>query len=248
MSSPSPSDPPTATLAARDGTPVAVVLAVGLVGIHLMTGWWAWDAGEADAWHAWIGERSPRVRILVGGRYLPMVAAEPWRLASSVLLHVDALHCAVNAAAVVVVGRWIGPLAGPARLLGWFALGGLAGGVAGHLVGIPQSDGASAGLSAWIGAGWWWASRRNLPDPEEAQVWVKVLGPAAALNILIAIVIPGIDAMAHTAGTLAGVAAAAADRRRGPGWGWAWGFAVFAVLAGVGLTGVAAVQYSPPSG
>lgn len=207
-----------------------VGLVVALVGVHLGTGAWVWAEGLAEPWSAWVGERSARTRILVGGRYLPLDRAQPWRFASTVWLHVDLLHLLVNGLAVAWVGRWVEPALGAGRLLGLFAVGGVVGALASHGIGVPQSDGASGALSAWLGAAAIQARVGGALSPSTRRIFRGPLTVAAVLNVVLALAIPSVDAIAHLAGTAVGVAGG-----WGAGRGGRLGLALFVGFAGVSV-------------
>lgn len=240
MSSPSPSDPSEPSLPGP--APVATALAVTLVAIHLWSAVVLVGLGETDLWTALIGERSQRARILVGGDYRLLVEPQPWRLASSVWLHVSGTHVLVNALGLWVLGRLVEPEAGGARLLGIFAIGGLAGSVASHVVGIIQSDGASAGLSAWLGAAVWWGLRDRSLSDEARALWRGPVAWVTGANLVLSMGIPGVDATAHTTGTVAGVILAMLLPRRVPR---ALPIAVFVGFAAVSAAGLAGLLGSP---
>ncbi len=209
----------------------------GLVAAHAVSGAWLVRAGEASAWSAWLGERTVRARIRVGGRYGPLVDAEPWRLLTSPALHVDAVHLGVNGLALGVVGRWLEPVVGASRLVGLAVVGGVLGGVASHAVGVPYSDGASGALSAWLGAAAVWGRRADHRKRLGADIWRGPLAMVAAINVGVAMAVPGLDAAAHLVGTAVGSGWALVDRGARPvRWPWAVG-ALWALGAAAGWLG-----------
>jgi rhomboid protease GluP len=161
-------------------------------------------------WQALLMSRSVRHRITVGGQWGPLVLEEPWRLCTTVLLHVDALHLLLNALALLGLGQLLEPRIGGVRMAAWAALGGFAGALASHLVGIRQSDGASGAAFALLGAaivlGW---RRRSSLSAEDRFLLGPVLGAFLVLNLIASVVLPSINAVAHVGGLLAGVALAA---------------------------------------
>lgn len=166
--------------------------------------------GSGGTWlQALVSSRSLRARVAVGGQYAPLVGEDPWRLWTSVLLHADALHLAMNALALLALGRLLEPLVGPVRWLAWFWMGGVAGSLASHVVGVRQSDGASGGAFALLAAGvvlsirW----RERLP-PEDRRLLGPVLGAFLVLNAVLGFVVPAIDPFAHLGGAAAGAACA----------------------------------------
>lgn len=152
-------------------------------------------------WRALLLTRDLQHRVDVGGNYAPLIGEDPWRLFTCVLLHVDALHLAMNGVALLVLGRLLEPLVGPVRLLSWFAAGGVAGSVCSHLVGVPQSDGASGGafalLAAAVVGSWRWRDRLSADD---RRLMGPVLGVFLVANLVLGFVLPWIDPMAHVGG------------------------------------------------
>jgi rhomboid protease GluP len=158
-------------------------------------------------WRALLLSRSVEHRVAAGGNYAPLIGEDPWRLCTCVLLHADALHLAMNGLALLALGRVLEPLLGPARLLSWFAAGGVAGSLASHLAGVRQSDGASGGafalLAAAVVGAWRWRDRLSEDDR-----WLMgpVLGAFLVVNLVLGCVIPSIDPVAHVGGLLLGLA------------------------------------------
>jgi rhomboid protease GluP len=196
--------------------PVSAALVVLLLAVHLASG--AWYAAQADlGWaDALLWARGPRFRVLVGGQHAALVAhGQWWRLCTSVLLHVDALHLAVNALSVAALGRWLEPMIGGARLAAWFAVGGLAGSVASQLGGVARSDGASGAAYALLGGllvlAW---RRRDDLSGEERRLLGPVLLGVLAMNLAISAVLPFIDLVGHLGGLGAGLALGVIARKQ----------------------------------
>lgn len=224
MSSPSRSD--------GFEAPVSAALVVLLLAVHLASG--AWYAAQADlGWaDALLWARGPRFRVLVGGQHAALVAhGQWWRLCTSVLLHVDALHLAVNALSVAALGRWLEPMIGGARLAAWFAVGGLVGSVASQLAGVPRSDGASGAAYALLGGllvlAW---RRREGLSAEERRLLGPVLLGVLAINLLISAVLPFIDLVGHLGGLAAGLLLGVTARKQAI---LALNVSIFAVFLGV---------------
>jgi rhomboid protease GluP len=72
---------------------------------------------------------------------------EPWRLASSVFVHIGILHLAINMLALWSLGRLVEGLFGRARMLAIYGVAGLAGALASY---AGTAAGASAGASGAI--------------------------------------------------------------------------------------------------
>lgn len=216
MSSPSPSEttrPLVLDLDAR--LPGAWGLAASLVGVHLVTGGVLLAAG-ASPFAAFLGSRSPAERALVGGQTFGRVdAGEWWRLATSVCLHADALHLAVNVLSLVALGRLLEPFTGAARWLGWFAVGGVAGSVASQAMGLPRSDGASAGAFALLGALLVLGVRfRYAMGAEDRKLYGPVMWAMTLANLILSFALPFVDATSHLGGWLVGMVLALVPR----GW------------------------------
>lgn len=220
--------------------PVGWAVLLALLIFHGVSGAWAWQAGWVDGpFEAWLGVRSLKLRILLGGQYLPLVAdGSWWRLAASGWVHADGLHLAVNGVALVVLAQLLVPLVGNVRWLGILLLGVWAGSWVSHLSGIPQSDGASGGAFALLGAGT--AVGLRWPDvaPVDRALLVRGLGAVALLNVALSLAVPLLDVAAHVGGWAGGLLAGGVLVREGRVW--PWGVASGATLAVVvlGLCGV----------
>lgn len=188
-----------------------------LAAVHLSTAAFVTLAGRAPWWAALFLERSVPFRVDMGGQAWGRVAeGEGWRLATSVLLHADALHLAVNAVALFGLGRVLEPWVGARRLLAWFALGGLAGSLTSQAVGVALSDGASGGAFALFGAVVV-LSRRAHPnlDAHERRILGPVLWGFLVLNLVLSFALPFIDAAGHLGGLGAGLLLAGVAHREG---------------------------------
>lgn len=165
-------------------------------------------------WSAVFLGRSVHHRIAVGGQYAPLVAGAPWRLCTSVVLHVDALHLAMNASAVVALGQLLEPRIGGLRFAAWLFGSGFVAAVASHLFGVVSTDGASGGAFGLLGAavvlGWRW--RPRLSD-EDRFVFGPLLLGFLAVNLALTALVPAINAVAHVAGLVAGLAVGAVAER-----------------------------------
>jgi MYXO-CTERM domain-containing protein len=175
--------------------------------VHLMTGLWEWSRGYEDLVTALFLDRDPRFRVDVGGQYRPLVGAlELWRLWTTVLLHGDALHLMINVVAIGTLGRILEPWIGPLRFLSWFMAGGVLGAVLTHVTGILQSDGASGGAFALLGAVVVLAWRRRAGlDPDERRILGPVLWGFVGLNLVLSFALPFVNASGHLGGLASGV-------------------------------------------
>ncbi len=188
-------------------TPGAWGVVASLVAIHIVSGVWWMSTGEVDVWGAMAASRSIPFRVAVGGQYGPLVwSGEVWRLFTSVALHADALHLAVNAVSLVALGRMLEPWVGTWRWLALFWAGGVAGSLTSHGVGLLQSDGASGGGLALVGAAavLGWRHRHDL-IPEDRRLYGPILWAFIALNAALSLALPFVDAAGHSGGFVAGV-------------------------------------------
>ncbi|MEN0066066.1 MAG: rhomboid family intramembrane serine protease [Myxococcota bacterium] len=178
------------------------------------------------------------MKIAAGGQSADLVdGGEWWRLATSAFVHADLAHVLFNGLGLWALGQLLEPRVGGRRLWSWFAIGAVGASVASHLAGISQSDGASGGAFAWMGAavalGWRW--RRRFHD----DAWL--LGPGLWLvaigNLVLSVVVPRIDAVAHAAGLGLGLILGALCREDRPALGVVAGAFLFVCLWGwtVGL-------------
>lgn len=182
---------------------------MGLAAVHAASGLWMWSSGDAGLLEAVAGGRSIPFRVAVGGQYGPLVrGGEWWRLCTSVLLHADGLHLLVNGVALVALGRLLEPWVGSVRWLAWFALGGLGGSLLSHASGVLQSDGASGGAFALLGAAvvLGWRSRAQL-EPEDRRLYGPILWGFLILNLVLSLVLPFVDAAGHVGGLMVGLLA-----------------------------------------
>jgi len=170
--------------------------------------WHEWQAGLSGFWEGALLERDTRFRVSVGGQHAGLVeVGEVWRLWTSVLLHIDAIHLVVNCMALASLGRLIEPWIGSIRWMSWFILGGLSGSSASFLFGVVQSDGASGGAFALLGVAAVLGLRlRDRLDPREALLMGPVLWGFVALNLILPLFLPFIDSVAHIGGLVMGLA------------------------------------------
>ncbi|HHO49832.1 MAG TPA: rhomboid family intramembrane serine protease [Deltaproteobacteria bacterium] len=209
MSSPSRSEPLAIDL--DRPIPATNLLVISLIVVHLVSGGGAWwGRRRLDLLDVWLFSRPPGIRIAVGGQHARLVEdGALWRLATSVMLHVDALHLLLNTVALASLGRLLEPWIGGVRLWAWFALGGLGGSVLSQLAGVRQSDGASGGAFALLGAaivlGWRWRERLG---PEDRRLMGPVLWAFLGLNLIASLLVPAVDAAGHVGGLLVGLAVA----------------------------------------
>jgi len=175
-----------------------------LVGVHAASGWTA--LGRLSLLEAYVWSRPAWLRIASGGQTAELVeAGQLWRLGTSVLVHADLLHLTFNLVSLYALGRLLEPWIGSVRLVGLFVIGGGLASVASQLAGVLQSDGASGGIFAMLGlAGAVVLRWRGRLAPDDATI-VAPLWALTALNLVLSVVVPQIDAVAHFGGWLVGL-------------------------------------------
>jgi membrane associated rhomboid family serine protease len=183
---------------------VGVQVAALLVAVHLVTGFVGWSAGY-EAWASWVGERPPALRTLVGGRFAPLLADQPWRLGTSALLHVDAAHLAGNALSAVLLADLVQPVLGARRTWALFLVGGVGASAVSTLLGVVRADGASGAISAWLGLVTTLAWRSGAGDLGPLRFLLSVISFA---NLVFPAAVFPIDIAAHVGGFLIGMLSA----------------------------------------
>lgn len=191
--------------------PATWLLLLAVVLLHGITGMEDYLAERATAWQALFGERSVYALQAWGARSAPRVRdGETWRLLSSVFLHRDLLHFALNGLALFGLGRICEAVFGSVRFALLFVASGLAGSLLSQFGGVDLSAGASGGLFGLMGAGVVFGVRhRRRLDPHQRHLFTRWLAPWILLNLFIGVTVPHIDNLAHTGGLAGGAAVAA---------------------------------------
>lgn len=136
------------------------------------------------------------------GVYSYPVAFEPWRMITTIFLHVSIIHIALNMYTLWVVGIMLEPLLGRARFLVLFFLSGLAGSVGVLLIANPLEPvvGASGAIFGLFGA--FFVIQRRLGG-NATQLLVLIL-----INLVIGFIPAfGIAWQAHVGGLVCGAIA-----------------------------------------
>lgn len=206
----------------------SLLLVLGLV--HVALGLRLWSLGKVDLLGSLLVARPDPLLIRAGAQYAPAISeGEAWRLVSCVFLHGDGLHLFLNGMALAGLGRLCESLYGRRRLLFLFLLCGVAGSTASYLGGHRLSIGASGAIFGLMGAPivFGWRHRAELPHGLGDQIR-RSLMPWLGVNLLIGVLVPFIDNLAHVGGLVAGGLAAlvmgnrVVPGREGPLWtGWA---------------------------
>ena len=175
--------PPTVT--------IGLLVAMGVV--FTMT----WIAGGAE---------DLAVQVAFGANFGPLVAdGDLWRLVTSIFLHANLLHIALNGWALFILGRNLEAFYGAWRFLALFLLSGVIGAVSSALFSHAISVGASGGIFGLLGASVVFAFRwRALLPGRVTRVMGTALLPWVALNLVLGVVIPHIDIAAHVGGLVGG--------------------------------------------
>ena len=156
-----------------------------------------------------------------------LVAAEPWRLVSSALLHAGLLHLGFNALLLWQLGQVLEPRVGPRGLLALGAVG-MAGGAFGVMVmtwlsiatplatvpvlgallatgPLTGTVGASGAVFGLMGAVLGILRRRGV-DPRSTRIGASV-SSLVAINLVLTVLVPAISVGGHVGGLVAGLAA-----------------------------------------
>ena len=149
--------------------------------------------------------RPESTRLFVGGQLAERIHEEPWRLVSSIWVHVDWVHLGVNAIALWVLGRLLEPWIGSLRWLTLFVVSGTFASWCSYLAGLARSDGASGGCFGRLGALLILAIRhRGRIHTEDWPMVGPYLWACTVINLVLSLWIPIIDVVGHTSGLLMG--------------------------------------------
>lgn len=158
-----------------------------------------------------MGEFTWRHALVFGEKANPLIAdGQVWRLASSVWLHADPLHLAINAWALWLLGVLVERLYGRRRFVALVGFGGIGGAALSYATTAAPSVGASGAAFALVGALGVFAVRWRAHLPRR---FARVLAAQVALYVIagvaVAIVSDRIDHAAHLGGLVTGVVVAA---------------------------------------
>jgi membrane associated rhomboid family serine protease len=129
--------------------------------------------------------------------YGPLTATEPWRIVTSLFLHLSVLHILFNMYSVFVFGPMLERMLGRARFAALFLLSGIGGSVAVLLI-APATPvaGASGAIFGLLGA--YFVIQRHLGG-NNVQLLIVI-----GLNLVISFIIPNIAWQAHIGGLIVG--------------------------------------------
>jgi membrane associated rhomboid family serine protease len=139
--------------------------------------------------------RGPVFQSLVS--YGPFTGAEPWRMVTSIFIHLSILHLLFNMYSLYVFGPILERLLGHGRYIALFLLSGLGGSVAVLLIapGTPVA-GASGAIFGLLGA--FFVIQRHLGG-NNVQLLIVI-----GLNLAIGFIVPNIAWQAHVGGLIVG--------------------------------------------
>lgn len=155
---------------------------------------------------------APDVPMLLksGADYAPLATTtEPWRVLTSMFVHVGTVHILMNMAVLFDIGRAVEAAFGRARFLTLYFLAGVTGACA-SLAWKPNlvSAGASGAIFGVVGGmvalAW---LRRDVVPPEYFRKHMKSLLAFVGYNVFYGLLLPNIDNAAHMGGLAAGLVA-----------------------------------------
>jgi rhomboid protease GluP len=146
-----------------------------------------------------------------------VVHGEPWRIASSVFVHVGWIHLLVNMVGLWSLGRMAEGLIGSARTFAIYACAGLAGAAASHFWGGRVSAGASGAIFGLLGALLveLLVAGKQYARPERRAL-IGALVFVTLIQLCMGVLYAAIDQWGHAIGLAAGAAAGAIFSPHGP--------------------------------
>ncbi|MDE2915084.1 MAG: rhomboid family intramembrane serine protease [Paracoccaceae bacterium] len=167
----------------------------------------------------WLGSPDWRTIAFLHGAFFRQLLVEPVRplfeeqpvtmFVSHAFLHGGIVHLALNATALLAIGKFIAERIGPWPMLALFLISAIAGGLGFFLLSSARGPmvGASGAVFGFIGLWLFLESRaRRVLGRPMKPVWSTILGLVAA-NVVLALLFSGALAWeAHLGGFLAGVA------------------------------------------
>ena len=153
------------------------------------------------------GSENPRVLLLFGAKYNPLiVAGQYWRLLTACFIHIGLMHLLFNGYALLRFGFDVESRYGHARFLMIYLLSGLMGSVLSFLGNPSLSAGASGAIFGLIGA----VIAFFVSHRDEFGAWgrrrLSSLLVIAGYNLVFGLANPGIDNLGHIGGLIAGLA------------------------------------------
>ena len=187
--------------------PIATsIVVMTMVIIHLGLGWIMMSEGDFEWYTLLISQRDLDLLSQAGAMIQDLVNdGQVYRVISCIFLHGDGLHLFLNAIALFALGRLCEAVYGSNRFVLLLLISGMCGATVSWLGGHASSVGASGGIFGLMGACvvFGWKYRQQLPPPISTFFTTRLL-PWVGLNLIIGIVVPFIDNLAHCGGLLAG--------------------------------------------
>lgn len=148
------------------------------------------------------GTTNSRILILFGAKVNSLIeAGQYWRLLTSVFIHIGFTHLLFNSYALFVLGKYSEKIFGHGKLIMLFIISGLTGSTLSYLMSPHLSAGASGGIFGLLGAivvyGW---DNQFLRSSGLITNLMIILG----LNLVLGMIIPGLDNYAHLGGLIGG--------------------------------------------
>lgn len=169
------------------------------------------------AWFVWmcahgVSATSPTAMdaLRFGANHGPAIAdGEWWRLLTAAFTHYGLLHLGMNMYALWVLGPITERLYGRAAYASLYVIGALGCSVASVLVRPGSfSAGASGAVFATMGALFvFFLRHRRAIDPRVYRGLVRWIGSIILMNVVLGVLVPGIDQVGHAGGLVAGAAA-----------------------------------------
>lgn len=157
----------------------------------------------------------PETEVLIdmGAKYiLGLVNGEYWRFISPMFVHIGIIHFLFNSFGLYIIGPQLEELFGRRWFLAIYLGAGICGNVCSAATNLAVSAGASGALFGLLGAGYYLERivRKKIEQHTGHKVRRGMFGMLVVINIVIGILVPGIDNAAHIGGLIAGIAIASA--------------------------------------
>lgn len=148
------------------------------------------------------GSTNIDVLILFGAKVNPLIdLGQYWRLLTGIFLHIGFTHLLFNTYALFVLGKYSENLFGHGKLLILFLFSGLTGSTLSYLMSPNVSAGASGAIFGLLGAivvyGW------DIDFLRRSGL-IRTLLIILGINLVLGMIIPGLDNNAHLGGLIGG--------------------------------------------
>jgi rhomboid protease GluP len=151
----------------------------------------------------------PEAILLKYGAKEPVLVAtgEWWRLISPMFVHIGVLHFLINSYALKSIGPQIEKAISPRWFLTVYAAAGIIGNVASGAFNLRISAGASGAIFGLIGSGvvTEYLLKRRLANLDAPRMPAQNYLGLAFANLMLGVLIPGIDNAAHIGGFVSGI-------------------------------------------